>query len=141
MKFGDISIGDVYSTNPVTVTKESILEFGQKYDPQYFHTDEAAAKESLYGSLIASGFQTLAVVWAEWIEMDILGRDCVGGAGADMQFKAPVIPNDQLKGQFKVGNKRMLSDEKRGILTIEVIIYNQEEEEVLSAQTNVFVLV
>ncbi|WP_059103111.1 MaoC/PaaZ C-terminal domain-containing protein [Shouchella shacheensis] len=141
MKFEEFSIGDHYVTETVTVTKEEIIEFAEKYDPQYFHIDEEAAKESPYGSLIASGFHSLAVVWAEWVRKDILGSDCLGGVGAEIQWKAPVRPNDQLTGEFTVVDKKQASNGKRGLLTIDVVIKNQNEQKILTSNTDVFVAV
>lgn len=142
MRFNEFSVGQSFQTKPVTLTKENIIEFGERYDPQYFHTDEEAAKEGPFGTLIASGFHTLAVVWAEWIRMDILGRDCLGGIGADkINWKAPVIPNDELSGQFTVTNKKIMKDGQRGLLTIDIQINNQKEQKVLTCNTSVFVLV
>lgn len=142
MKFDTFSIGDDFSTNPVTVTKEDILEFGYKYDPQYFHVDEQAAKKGPFGSLIASGFYTLAVVWSEWIRLDILGKDCLGGVGADkIRWKKPVRADDKLSGKFTIVDKKKASDGKRGVLTIEVAIRNQRDEEVLTCNTNVYISV
>lgn len=142
MKFDAFSIGQDFFTEVVTITKEDIIEFGKKYDPQYFHINEQAASEGPFQSLIASGFHTLAVVWAEWIKMDVLGADCLGGVGADkIRWKKPVRANDQLLGQFTVVEKKKTSDGKKGFITIEVTITNQQEEEVLTCSTTVYILV
>jgi acyl dehydratase len=140
MKFDAFSIGQTFETKPVTVTKEDIIAFGEKYDPQYFHINEREAEASPYGTLIASGFHTLAVVLAEWISMDVLGRDCLGGTGADkIRWTKPVRPDDQLSGQFTIANKKKVSDGTRGLLTIEIIIKNQKNQDVLTCKTNGFV--
>lgn len=140
MKFAVFSIGDQFFTEPVTVTEADIIEFGQKYDPQYFHVDKQSAEQGPFGTLIASGFHTLAVVWSEWIKMDILGKDCLGGVGADkIRWKKPVQANDLLAGQFTVLNKKEASNGKRGLLTLEIMIKNQREEEVLTCSTSVFI--
>lgn len=142
MKYDAFSIGQAFFTEPVTVTREDIEEFGTKYDPQYFHVNERAAEEGPFGSLIASGFHTLAVVWSEWIKMDILGTDCLGGIGADqIRWKKPVRPDDQLSGRFTVVAKKKVSDGKRGVLKVEIVIKNQKEEEVLTCNTTVYTLV
>ncbi|WP_106497921.1 MaoC/PaaZ C-terminal domain-containing protein [Lentibacillus sp. Marseille-P4043] len=142
MKFDTFSLGEQFFTNPITVTEEDIIDFANKYDPQYFHVDRNAAEESPYGSLIASGFHTLAVVWSEWIKMDILGRDCLGGVGADeIRWRKPVLANDQLSGQFTIADKKKSANGKRGLLTIDVVIRNQKDEEVLTCNTNVYVAV
>lgn len=139
MKFDKFTIGDIFTTKQVTLTKEEILQFGNEYDPQYFHVDEDAAKESSYGSLIASGFQTLAVIWREWIKMDILSRDCLGGVGMDIKWTAPVVPNDQLVGQFIVDEKKESSKGDRGLITFDLVIKNQAEQEVLKGRTKIFI--
>ncbi|MBY0222478.1 MaoC/PaaZ C-terminal domain-containing protein [Mammaliicoccus sciuri] len=140
MKFDAFSIGQEFHTEPVMITKEDIIAFGEKYDPQYFHIDEQAAANSLFGSLIASGFHTLAVVWSEWIKMDILSEDCLGGVGADeIRWKKPVRANDWLAGRFTVAAKKIDSNGKRGLLTLKIIIKNQRDEEVLTCSTNVYV--
>lgn len=142
MKFATFSVGDQFVTEPVIITEANIIEFGQKYDPQYFHVDKQSAEQGPFGSLIASGFHTLAVVWAEWIKMDILGKDCLGGVGADkIRWKKPVQANDSLTGQFTVVHKKETSNGKRGLLTIDVLIKNQRDEEILTCSTSVFIVV
>ncbi|MBP1971278.1 acyl dehydratase [Virgibacillus natechei] len=140
MKFDEFSVGDIFFTNEVVMTKEEIIGFARKYDPQHLHMDEEAAEKTPYGSLIASGFHTLAVVWAEFIKMDILGADSVGGLGAEkIRWRAPVRPGDQLTGEFSIVNTKELSDKSRGVLSIEIVIRNQRNQEVLTAKTEVFV--
>lgn len=139
MKFAEFEVGKTFVTEKVQLTKEDILQFAKSYDPQYFHTNEELAKESPYRSLIASGFQTLTVVWAKWIEMDILGLDCLGGIDAEIKWTKPVIPNDELFGEFTVANKKEVSDDQRGLITFDIVIKNQKEETVLTGSTNIFV--
>ncbi|GAB3053107.1 MaoC/PaaZ C-terminal domain-containing protein [Virgibacillus ainsalahensis] len=140
MKYNEFEVDDTFFTNEVTLTKEEIKEFAEKYDPQYLHMDEESAKQSRYGSLIASGFQTLAVIWGEFIRMDILGEDCLGGLGAErIRWKAPVFPNDRLSGEFTIQNKKETSDKTRGILSLEITIRNQHGQTVLTGKPEVFV--
>jgi len=133
MKFDKFSIGDNFSTEAITMTKQEIIDFAMKYDPQYFHTDEEMAKSTLFEGLIASGFHTLSAIWAAWIKMDIVGSDSIAGLGMEnVKWKLAVRPNDQLIGKFTIAVKRKLSDEKRGLITWDVVINNQKEEEVLT---------
>lgn len=142
VKFDEFSIGREFFTEAVTITKEDIIEFGAKYDPQYFHIDENKAEAGPYGSLIASGFHTLAVVWAEWIKMDILATDCLGGIGADkIRWIKPVRADDRLSGRFTVVGRKKTSDGKKGFVTIDIRITNHREEEVLTCSTTVYILV
>ncbi|MGH6995279.1 MAG: MaoC/PaaZ C-terminal domain-containing protein, partial [Stellaceae bacterium] len=59
--FDDFKVGDKFTTATKTVTEDMIVGFANLYDPQPFHLDPVAAKHSIYGGLIASGFQTLAI--------------------------------------------------------------------------------
>lgn len=141
MKYDEIPTGKTYYTEPVSLTKEEIIDFASQYDPLYFHTDEEAAKDSHFGEIIASGFQTLAVVWRKWVETDVLGKDSVAGLGMDnLRWLHPVKAYDQLTGIFTVKYKKETSNEKHGFITWDVVIKNQEDKEVLTCLVNGLVL-
>lgn len=53
--FEDMEVGEEVDCGSIEVTKEEMLEFAERYDPQPFHVDEKAAQETMYGDLIASG--------------------------------------------------------------------------------------
>jgi acyl dehydratase len=138
LKLDQFTKGQTFISEGVFITKEQILEFARQYDPQYFHIDEEAAKESHFGQLIASGFHSIGAVWAEFIRMDVLGRDCRGGLGIDdMRWKVPVYANDTLYGEFEVKDKQLLSDEKKGILFLSITVTNQSEQLVASCVTKI----
>ena len=136
MKYDDFTVGQSFTTDPVTLGKEDIIKFAETYDPQYFHIDEDAAKSGPFGNIIASGFHTLLVVWREFVRMDILGFDGMGGVGIEqLQWVKPVCPGDRLTGTFTILHKRLLSDGKRGLITFQIVIRNQDDEEVLTYQS------
>ncbi|RLL46847.1 acyl dehydratase [Oceanobacillus piezotolerans] len=142
MKFAEFAVGDSFSTNPVIADKKDMIEYAEKYDPQYFHIDENAAKDGPFGSLIASGFYSMNAVWADFIRMDILGKDCLGGLGIDeIRWTVPVRPEDTLIGEYTISDKRLLSDKKRGILSFGVSVKNQEKKEVLTVKTKILISV
>ncbi|MHA7875212.1 MaoC family dehydratase [Roseivivax sp.] len=60
-KWEDLELGETTRSDPVTVTEDDMLAFATRYDPQYFHSDPEAAKDSLFGELIASGIYTAAL--------------------------------------------------------------------------------
>ncbi len=60
--FEDYCPGEVFEFGDRLVTREEILEFAGRYDPQSFHLDESAAQESIYGGLIASGWMTCGIL-------------------------------------------------------------------------------
>ncbi|TFB14610.1 hypothetical protein E3U55_13355 [Filobacillus milosensis] len=141
MKLKEFDVGQTFLTEPVVVTKEAILQFAEQNDPQYFHLDEEAAKDGPFGGLIASGFQTLSIVWVEFIKKDILGRDCLGGMGMNqVVWRAPVYAGDELRGVFTVSSKKQL-DNFKGILNLDIQVINHEEQEVMSCDTMIMMKV
>jgi acyl dehydratase len=60
--FEDFEPGTVFDLGERTLAKEDIVAFASEYDPQPFHVDEEAARESAFGGLIASGWHTGSVI-------------------------------------------------------------------------------
>ncbi|GAB4074487.1 MaoC family dehydratase [Barrientosiimonas marina] len=140
LKFAAFNLNDQFTTNQITVRKEDMVDYAKKYDPQYLHLDEERAKAGPFGALIASGFYTMNVVWAEFIRMDVLGKECLGGLSADhIKWVKPVMANDRLMGVYTVIDKQLLSDHTRGVLTMQTRITNQHNAEVLSFTFKVLV--
>ena len=95
--FEDFAPGDVIELGGRTITKEGIVAFAREFDPQPFHTDEAAATRSIYGGLLASGWHTGSL--AMRILYDGLLKDTVslGSPGIDeLRWLKPVRPGDTL---------------------------------------------
>ncbi|MDQ0483751.1 MaoC/PaaZ C-terminal domain-containing protein [Guptibacillus hwajinpoensis] len=137
MDFSTFYDGQSFTTESVRITKDDILDFATRYDPQYFHVNEEKAMNSPYNGIIASGFHTISVVWAKFIGMDVLGTDCLGGVGAEsIIWKEPVRPEDELTGHFTVKDKQPLSN-NRGLLTIMISILNGSDREVCHATVKV----
>ena len=61
MYFEDFKIGLILKTNRKKISKEEIINFAKKYDPQDFHIDEKKASEGPFGKLVSSGFMTLGI--------------------------------------------------------------------------------
>ena len=59
----DLSVGDTFETGGITLTEAGIIDFALVHDPQPFHVDKIAAEKSIFGGLIASGFQTVALTF------------------------------------------------------------------------------
>jgi acyl dehydratase len=70
--FDDFKLGDSFQSAPLLVSEALIVEFGRFYDPQVFHTNPQAAKETVYGGLIASGLQTIAITFKLFLETGTL---------------------------------------------------------------------
>ena len=105
MWFEDIATGTKRDLGTYTFTEDEIIAFGKKYDPQIFHIDPVAAKETMFGGLIASGWHTAAV----WMKLAIADRDRARAAGLvlarsgvspgfeDMRWIKPVRPGMTLR--------------------------------------------
>lgn len=101
--FDDFKPGQVFEMGSHTVTRESILAFARQYDPQPFHTDEEAAKRTIYGGLIASGWQTSAIL--QRLIWDGLLHECasLGSPGIDeVRWLQPVRAGDTLSLRYTV---------------------------------------
>jgi acyl dehydratase len=134
--FEDFSVGLSFrSPAAIAVSPERIQSFAAEFDPQPSHVDEAAARESLFGGLVASGWHTAAVAMRLVVDSD-LGL-CGRGAGIEietMKWLQPVRPGDSLRLEGSVLEtrpSRSLPD--RGIVKFRTFVYNQHEVLVLDA--------
>lgn len=125
MKFQKFEVGQIYRTNPHTLTLEEIIEFATKFDPHYYHIDQESATKGLFGGVIASGMHTMSIINREWVRLGILGNDMLGGMGIDAKWLNPVFPNDTIFADVEVINKKTL-DEKCGLITLQFTGYNQD---------------
>ena len=140
--FEEIDVGDEIVSGGVTVTEAAIIDFALTYDPQRFHINVDAARESPYGGLIASGFHTLALGFRMLYDAGGIGDKGIGSPGIDeLRWVQPVRPNDTLHTKLVIRDKReSKSKPDRGILDLEYTIYNQRNEVVLTMKSIAFVL-
>jgi acyl dehydratase len=100
--FEDFEPGQVYELGTRTVTEDEIVAFAREWDPQPFHVDPEAAKDSVFGGLIASGWQTGAI-WMRMYVDSMLGSAARGSPGIEeLRWLAPVRPGDTLSGRLTV---------------------------------------
>ena len=132
--FDDFAVGDRLTTRGVTLTESMIIDFALAYDPQPFHIDIEAAKQSNYGGLIASGFHTLALGFRMVLETGIFRVASMGSPGFDeLRWLRPVRPGDTLHTELEVMDKKPSSSKPdRGIMRAAYRIKNQKGEEVLT---------
>jgi acyl dehydratase len=101
--FEDFPPGDVRESPARAVTREQILAFAREFDPQPFHIDEAAAKTTIYGGLIASGWHTVAIYMRLMWEAFLKDTASLGSPGVDeVRWLKPVRPGDTLRARFTV---------------------------------------
>ena len=130
----DFKPGDTFTTASATITEAMILDFAESYDPQPFHTDAAAAKKTIYGGLIASGFQTLALGFRLVWETGIIAPSSMGSPGFDeLRWLKPVKPGDTLRVEGEVIEQTpSRSKPDRGIIRVAYRYLNQQGEAVLT---------
>lgn len=95
--FDALTVGQEFDFGSLVMTREEILEFGHRFDPQPMHVDEAAAAEGPFGGLIASGLHTLSACFALMIRTGVIAKTSLGGAGMEVAWPAPVRPGDALR--------------------------------------------
>ncbi|HYC98104.1 MaoC family dehydratase [Brevundimonas sp.] len=97
----DLHVGQTFTTASITVTTEAIKAFAREYDPQPFHLDEAAAQDSLFGGLAASGWHTAALSMRLMVD----GLPFAGGligVGGETTWPRPTRPGDVLTVHVEV---------------------------------------
>ena len=92
----DLSVGQEFRFGTMAMPLDEVLDFARRWDPQPFHTDEARAKESPYGGLIASGIHTLAAAFGHMIRTGFVEKVSMGGTGLELRWPAPVRPGDEI---------------------------------------------
>lgn len=97
----DFEPGAIYESPPHAVTEQEIVEFARDYDPQYFHLDAEAAKDSIFGGLVCGGFQTAALAWALALKSGMFDDCSMAGIGIDeLRWLEPVRPGHVLRCRF-----------------------------------------
>ena len=132
--YEDLEIGKKQSYGHYEVTREEVIEFASKYDPQPFHLDDDAAAKTHFGRIAASGWHTCAMMMAMMVEhMKSNAQAGLGSPGLDsLRWKKPVYPGDVLRIESVLTDKRRSSSRpEMGIMKGHLTVYNQNDEAVL----------
>lgn len=131
--FEDFRVGDRFETPGTTLTEAQIIDFALTYDPQPFHRDKVAAENSLYGGLIASGFQTMALVFRLFMDTGVLAACNLGGTAGEVRWLRPVRPGDTLRVAVEVVSvEPSRSRDDRGRIRFAYTGLNQDGEPMLT---------
>lgn len=132
----DFIVGQVMDYPPRTVSEEEIIAFARDYDPQPFHLDKEAAKQSLFGGLCASGWHTAGLMMRILVDNMIGQSASMGSPGVDqLRWVKPVFPGDTLHLRGEVVEARVSqSKPDRGVITSRYEMRNQRGETVLTMQ-------
>jgi acyl dehydratase len=132
--FEDFEIGQRFETGSVTVSEADIIAFARQFDPQYYHIDPQAAKQSAFGGLIASGFHTLSLSMRLFFDLDIWPEAMIASPGLEnVKFLKPMRPGDTIRAVAEVVEiKASASKLDRGVVIMEHPCWNQNDEMILT---------
>ena len=130
----DFTPGWVFEHGERTLSEEDIVRFAREWDPQRYHADPQAAKQTPFGGLIASGWQSCAVLMRLMCDAYLNESSCVGSPGIDeIRFLQPVRPGDCLRFRSTViESNPSRTKPGRGSVLFRWELLNQKEEVVLS---------
>ncbi len=139
--FEDFAAGQEYELGSRTLDRAAIIEFATEHDPQLIHVDEDAASQSIYGGLIASGWQTCTLYMRLLCDNLLLRVDGMGSPGVDeLRWLAPVRPGDTLSAKLRIEDVRASkSKPDRGIVMTVGEVRNQDGELVLTLKSALMV--
>lgn len=139
--FEDYIAGAVHEFGSIAVEEKEVLDFGQRFVPLAYHIDRDAAKKSIYGGLIASGWHTAALMMRLYTDHYLSKVANLGSPGADeLKWDRPVFPGDDLSIRVTVlETRRSESKPDRGIIRSSVEVLNQKREVVMSVKMVNFV--
>ncbi|MDE2400614.1 MAG: MaoC family dehydratase [Burkholderiales bacterium] len=129
----DFTQGLSLDFGPKLVTKEEVIDFAQKFDPQPFHLSEEAGKASLFGGLAASGWHTCGMLMRMMCDGFMLDSASLGSPGIDsLKWLKPVLVGDEIHARMTVLDTRpMKSKPHIGLVQTRWEGFNQRDEVVV----------
>jgi acyl dehydratase len=139
--FEDYIPGAVHEFGSIGVDEDEVIEFGRRYVPLSYHTDKEAAKTSIYGGVIASGWHTAALMMRIYTENYLSKIANLGSPGGDeLRWDKPVFPGDTLSLRATIlETRRSASRSDRGIVRTFIEVLNQQRNVVMSMKMVNFV--
>jgi acyl dehydratase len=130
----DFTVGETTELGTVDVSREEIVEFAQRYDPQPFHVDPEAAAAGPFGGLIASGWHTCALMMRLFAREYLSPVSSLGSPGVDeLRWVAPVRPGDELTLRTTVEEaRRSRSKPDRGLVRTRIELVDDTGAPVLT---------
>jgi len=99
----DFVVGQKFVSGRITLDADRIKRFAAEFDPQPFHLDETAARDTIFRGLAASGWHTAAVTMRLLVESDLAPAGGIVGAGfEEFRWPNPVRPGDELHIESQV---------------------------------------
>src|SRR3972149_3019116 len=133
--------GSVHEFGSIAVDEQEVLDFGRRFVPLSYHIDKEAAKQSIYGGLIASGWHTAALMMRIYTDNYLSQVANLGSPGGDeLRWDKPVFPGDKPSLRATVLEaRRSESRPDRGIVRTFIAVLNQKHQVVMSMKMVNFV--
>jgi acyl dehydratase len=140
--YEDMVVGQIDRFGTYQVARDEVIAFASRYDPQPFHLDDAAAAQTHFGRLSASGWHTCAMAMAMIVERHKAnGHQGLGSPGVDeLRWLLPVYPGDTLSVETQLLEKRRSRTKPdRGIFHTATRVFNQDGVVVMSMTSRAMV--
>lgn len=138
--FEEIKIGQFWRSTEYLVTRDEIIEFAKRWDPQPFHLDDEAAAQSIFGTLVASAPHTFAIQTCLVEKLDGRIAMLAGLSMPRFELPHPVRPGDRLHLERRILTKRLSQTKPgTGIISLEQFLKNQDDQIVLETRHNIIV--
>ena len=130
----DYQVGTKYPLGSTSFTADEIVAFARQFDPQSFHVDAVAARQSMFGGLIASGWHIAAKLMRLFVDNYLDKRTALGSPGLDeLRWLKPVRPGDTLSAWVECADKvPSKSRREMGVIHEHWSATNQKGELVIS---------
>ena len=122
----DLHVGQRFVSGTHLIDAEQIKAFAKQFDPQPFHLDAEAAKDSMFEGLVASGWHTAAISMRLFVESGLKIAGGLIGAGAELSWPAPTRPGSILHVESEIIELRpSRSRPDRGVATVRSETHNE----------------
>ena len=128
----DFAAGQTFGSGRLKVHAEQIKAFAAQFDPQPFHLDEAAASQTVFAGLAASGWHTAALSMRLLVEGELKPMGGIIGMGfEEFRWPKPVRPGDELRVESEILEVRpSKSRPEQGLIKVRSTTLNQRNEAV-----------
>ena len=138
----DFTVGQTFRSGRLRIDEEQIRRFASEFDPQPFHLDDKAARDTMFRGLVASGWHTAALTMRLLVEGELKPAGGIVGAGIDeLRWPRPVRPGDELRVEGEVLEVRpSKSRPEQGMIKVRATTLNESGEAVQIFVGNLVVL-
>ena len=138
--FEDLAVGQKFASPTLSVDAPAITAFAAEFDPQPFHLDDEAARQTMFAGLAASGWHTAALTMRLCVASDFRPAGGIVGIGGELSWLKPVRPGDELRVEIEVIEVRQSrSRPGQGVVKVRVTTLNQHGDVVQTFAPTLFV--